>query len=227
MPVGAGPTGGGAGSVPASASVVGLGPVVGRRLARLDVGGLLGALGRARRTAVDRTKRRRDAGLATLHDRTVIAFDGYGPQTGRLQRCAERIGIADEDDRHLLRRDVRSGGGQDGIDRDRLDRRPIAGQLVVGQVMDDETGERSNDRARGLESQRKDPDEEIPGRPKLGVVAREVTLLPRHWDWLARQPGGAFSTASNTAPPHSPPSPRPWPKRQSESNAGAATPIDA
>jgi hypothetical protein len=30
-----------------------------------------------------------------------------------------------------------------------------------------------------------------PGRPKLGVVAREVTLLPRHWDWLSRQPGGA------------------------------------
>jgi hypothetical protein len=29
------------------------------------------------------------------------------------------------------------------------------------------------------------------GRPKLGVVAREVTLLPRHWDWLATQPGGA------------------------------------
>lgn len=30
-----------------------------------------------------------------------------------------------------------------------------------------------------------------PGRPKLGVVAREVTLLPRHWDWLSTQPGGA------------------------------------
>jgi uncharacterized protein len=30
-----------------------------------------------------------------------------------------------------------------------------------------------------------------PGRPKLGVVSREVTLLPRHWDWLATQPGGA------------------------------------
>ncbi|HKT26717.1 DUF2239 family protein [Dyella sp.] len=28
------------------------------------------------------------------------------------------------------------------------------------------------------------------GRPKLGVVAREVTLLPRHWEWLAGQPGG-------------------------------------
>lgn len=30
-----------------------------------------------------------------------------------------------------------------------------------------------------------------PGRPKLGVVSREVTLLPRHWAWLAAQPGGA------------------------------------
>ena len=30
-----------------------------------------------------------------------------------------------------------------------------------------------------------------PGRPRLGVVAREITLLPRHWDWLSTQPGGA------------------------------------
>ncbi|WP_368744478.1 DUF2239 family protein [Desertibaculum subflavum] len=30
-----------------------------------------------------------------------------------------------------------------------------------------------------------------PGRPRLGVIAREVTLLPRHWEWLAAQPGGA------------------------------------
>lgn len=29
------------------------------------------------------------------------------------------------------------------------------------------------------------------GRPRLGVVAHEVTLLPRHWDWLRAQPGGA------------------------------------
>lgn len=32
------------------------------------------------------------------------------------------------------------------------------------------------------------------GRPRLGVVAREVTLLPHHWDWLASQPGGASVT---------------------------------
>jgi hypothetical protein len=30
-----------------------------------------------------------------------------------------------------------------------------------------------------------------PGRPKLGVVSREVSLLPRHWDWLELQPNGA------------------------------------
>ncbi|MFK2877988.1 DUF2239 family protein [Rhodanobacter hydrolyticus] len=32
------------------------------------------------------------------------------------------------------------------------------------------------------------------GRPRLGVVAREVTLLPRHWYWLNSQPGGASAT---------------------------------
>ncbi len=32
------------------------------------------------------------------------------------------------------------------------------------------------------------------GRPRLGVVAREVTLLPRHWEWLNEQPGGASVT---------------------------------
>ncbi len=33
-----------------------------------------------------------------------------------------------------------------------------------------------------------------PGRPKLGVVAREVSLLPRHWEWLSTQSGGASAT---------------------------------
>src|SRR5271168_3622831 len=32
------------------------------------------------------------------------------------------------------------------------------------------------------------------GRPRLGVVAREVTLLPRHWEWLSQQRGGASAT---------------------------------
>ena len=54
-------------------------------------------------------------------------------------------------------------------------------------IFDDETSELIEADARGV------PEEvrQRPGRPKLGVVAREVTLLPRHWEWLASQPGGA------------------------------------
>ncbi len=37
----------------------------------------------------------------------------------------------------------------------------------------------------------RNPESRGPGRPKLGVTAREVTLLPRHWEWLAAQPGSA------------------------------------
>lgn len=40
----------------------------------------------------------------------------------------------------------------------------------------------------------KSDEERGPGRPKLGVVAREVTLLPQQWDWLGAQPGGASVT---------------------------------
>lgn len=38
------------------------------------------------------------------------------------------------------------------------------------------------------------PEATGPGRPKLGVVSREVSLLPRHWEWLATQTGGASAT---------------------------------
>jgi len=43
-------------------------------------------------------------------------------------------------------------------------------------------------------AQSPEPSVRRPGRPKLGVVSREVTLLPRHWDWLNSQPGGASVT---------------------------------
>lgn len=97
---------------------------------------------------------------------------------------------------------------------------PVVGELVryLAQapqaalaVFDDATGERLELDLRGTESQAvqrlapapsaPDPDTAEPapvargpGRPRLGVVAREVTLLPRHWEWLAEQPGGASVT---------------------------------
>ena len=44
------------------------------------------------------------------------------------------------------------------------------------------------------EAEERSPTPRRPGRPKLGVVSREITLLPRHWTWLADQPGGASVT---------------------------------
>lgn len=67
-------------------------------------------------------------------------------------------------------------------------------------VFDDSTGDRLDLDLRALRGSAVATSELAPtdehasrgvGRPKLGVVAREVTLLPRHWEWLSRQPGGA------------------------------------
>ncbi|MEP7452987.1 DUF2239 family protein [Phyllobacterium sp. SB3] len=65
-------------------------------------------------------------------------------------------------------------------------------------IFDDVTGRQTEFDLRGSDAEilaRLDNSEpRKPGRPKLGVTAREVTLLPRHWDWLAAQPGGASVT---------------------------------
>ena len=52
---------------------------------------------------------------------------------------------------------------------DRLDPVPVACQLVVGQAVDDEPGDRSDDRPGRLEAEREDADEEVAGGPQLGV----------------------------------------------------------
>ena len=63
-------------------------------------------------------------------------------------------------------------------------------------VFDDETGKQTDFNLRGsldevLAREAPAPEQGGRGRPRLGVVAREVTLLPRHWDWLELQPNGA------------------------------------
>ena len=71
---------------------------------------------------------------------------------------------------------------------------------ILVRVFDDATGTRLdldlrpeavNADAAPAATQPAAPAQRSVGRPRLGVVAREVTLLPRHWDWLNRQPGGA------------------------------------
>ncbi len=63
-------------------------------------------------------------------------------------------------------------------------------------IFDDQTGEQVDFDLRGtlaevLAQHGQGSAQAGPGRPKLGVISREVTLLPRHWDWLGMQPGGA------------------------------------
>jgi hypothetical protein len=63
-----------------------------------------------------------------------------------------------------------------------------SGQLAPVLIFDDDSGEVIDFDFRAA---REPEPPRGPGRPRLGVVAREVTLLPRHWDWLSSQPGGA------------------------------------
>ena len=62
-------------------------------------------------------------------------------------------------------------------------------------VFDDETGRQVDFDLRGriedVLERALPPAPAGPGRPKLGVVSREVSLLPRHWEWLEEQPNGA------------------------------------
>lgn len=95
---------------------------------------------------------------------------------------------------------VASGTVQDVAvkSKDFLKKEPKASLLVF----DDQTGQQVDLNLRGsidAVSKRYDNAEEKaekkgPGRPKLGVISKEVTLLPQHWDWLSRQPGGASVT---------------------------------
>ena len=70
------------------------------------------------------------------------------------------------------------------------DAAPLVIDLATGRVVDlDLRG--TLDEAKARLTPAPEPEKRGPGRPKLGVTAREVTLLPRHWGWLAGQPGGA------------------------------------
>jgi hypothetical protein len=84
----------------------------------------------------------------------------------------------------------------EAVERGRRAYRTEGAQTVV--LFDDATGERAEiDPRSGVDPwpERMAPPSSVartgPGRPKLGVVSREVSLLPRHWEWLSAQPGGA------------------------------------
>lgn len=82
-----------------------------------------------------------------------------------------------------------ASGEREAVTRDLEERYPTDHSTIV--VIDDETGRVTDlDYWDALASRQP----RARGRPRLGVQAREVTLLPRHWDWLAAQPRGASAT---------------------------------
>lgn len=117
-----------------------------------------------------------------MPDRTVIAFAGPARiAAGDLPTVARALKTAD------------TRG---------LDRAPLVFDAVTSEPVElDLRGTvatvvaRARAAAEALLARDAEPDEDDaqrgPGRPRLGVIGREVTLLPRHWDWLAAQPGGA------------------------------------
>jgi hypothetical protein len=117
---------------------------------------------------------------ANLQFRSAVAFDGATlVASGPLPDVAVAVKRATADDkrraasREILVLDAITSEPIEldlrGSETDVLNR-VLALELIAGSA---------TDAARG------------PGRPRLGVIGREVTLLPRHWDWLSAQPGGA------------------------------------
>ncbi len=82
-----------------------------------------------------------------------------------------------------------ASGDRESVARSILQAFPDGGHGIL--VFEDESGRQTD------LDYRQTSQDAVPrgrGRPKLGVQAREVTLLPRHWEWLADQPGGASAT---------------------------------
>jgi hypothetical protein len=117
---------------------------------------------------------------ADQHSRTFTAFTGYRlVASGALEPTVRRAKEEADRGEPVLLLDDRTG---EQIDLDlsgnadeavaRLAEHPVLGPLAS----------------------RAEQPAARPGRPRLGVVSREVSLLPRHWEWLATQNGGASAS---------------------------------
>lgn len=129
--------------------------------------------------------------METEQTPTYTAFEGdsllcKGPLTEVILKIKKRMGRADNSPA-LIFNDA-TGNPMDfnfqGSEKDVLRRL----EVFVGEA--DAKGKDADGKGRGGKGK---ATEEVagPGRPKLGVVSREVTLLPRQWEWLASQSGGA------------------------------------
>ncbi|MBU6452162.1 MAG: DUF2239 family protein [Cyanobacteria bacterium REEB67] len=102
-------------------------------------------------------------------------------ESKRLFDRGEKTNILIFDDDTAQQRDADLGRSLPELERWLSFVRKTAAQATIA-ARDEDPTEAGEERAQSVVK---------PGRPKLGVVSREVTLLPRHWQWLNAQPGGA------------------------------------
>lgn len=117
--------------------------------------------------------------MSTANTATFTAFAGTARlASGKLSEIAVAVKATEEAEQPgpILVYDDATGKAID------LDTRGSVAEVTARYAAAPETDAQAGTEARGR------------GRPKLGVTAREVTLLPRQWDWLAAQPGGASVT---------------------------------
>ena len=126
---------------------------------------------------------------------TVTAFRGHELlATGALRDVARVVWRAVKDaESHLGTVLVFDDATGRVVDLEmRGDERAMLAHVDVMLRMSQTALVQTNDEPNGVTSgESVDPVPRPRGRPKLGVVGREITLLPRHWEWLATQPGGA------------------------------------
>jgi uncharacterized protein len=119
--------------------------------------------------------------MSTLIPNTYTSFQGHRlVKSGPLSIVALAVKCAFEagSNESILIFDDRTGRPVD------IDTRGSDAEVIARFAANDASNDTTEAQADVKESRGR-------GRPKLGVVAREVTLLPRHWEWLSAQPGGA------------------------------------
>ena len=119
--------------------------------------------------------------------RRVTGFDGHCQiKTGSLSEVARAVRLAEEGGARgpLLVFDDETGRVVDLEPTVETSASDAGGEVVgIANASGAEDSTSTGADQSGAEPRKR-------GRPKLGVVAREVTLLPRHWEWLNAQPGG-------------------------------------
>ena len=122
------------------------------------------------------TIHRNTAAIAFLNTRQLLTQATLNDVALTVKRAYEgdphaQILVFDAVTSHVIDLDLR------GTDADIIDRFPLDTRAATNESEAETISSENTSRSRG--------------RPKLGVVPREITLLPRHWDWLNQQPGGA------------------------------------